>query len=184
MVVRASEDESWRVIGKESDEPKEASIDVVGEGDQNENDMAAAPDSRVTGGKRERSPVGGQEPEAKRARVSPEPGPPSECLAPPQDPRIARVLSTLDSGVPHNEGANGDSQNAVKYLGAGDVFLTEGWRDRWCHCKDVRFISCTLYVAQKVTEEQCLPSLQTRPYLLEEEETYEPPEDPDSGMPS
>ncbi|KAI0653924.1 hypothetical protein C8Q70DRAFT_1142793 [Cubamyces menziesii] len=164
MVVRASEDESWRVIGKESDEPKEASIDVVGERDQNENDVAAAPDSRVTGGKRERSPVGGQEPEAKRARVSPEPGPPSECLAPPQDPRIAKLLSTLDSGVPHNEGANGDSQNAVKYLGAGDVFLTEGWRDRWCHCKD------------------CLPSLQTRPYLLEEEETYEPPEDPDSGL--
>ena len=29
---------------------------------------------------------------------------------------------------------------------------------------------------------QCLSSLQKHPYLLEEEETYEPPEDPDSGM--
>ena len=29
---------------------------------------------------------------------------------------------------------------------------------------------------------QCLPSLHERPYLLEEEETYEPPEDPDSGL--
>lgn len=29
---------------------------------------------------------------------------------------------------------------------------------------------------------QCLPSLQARQYLLEEEETYEPPEDPDSGL--
>lgn len=28
---------------------------------------------------------------------------------------------------------------------------------------------------------QCLPYLLSRPYLLEEEETYEPPEDPDSG---
>ena len=29
---------------------------------------------------------------------------------------------------------------------------------------------------------QCLPCLQAHPYLLEEEDTYEPPEDPDSGM--
>lgn len=28
---------------------------------------------------------------------------------------------------------------------------------------------------------QCLPLLQAHPYLLEEEDTYEPPEDPDSG---
>lgn len=29
---------------------------------------------------------------------------------------------------------------------------------------------------------QCTPSFDGRPYLLEEEETYEPPEDPDSGQ--
>ncbi|KAJ7705439.1 hypothetical protein B0H17DRAFT_973989 [Mycena rosella] len=29
---------------------------------------------------------------------------------------------------------------------------------------------------------QCLSSLEAHPYLLEEEETYEPPEDPDSGL--
>ncbi|KAJ3541451.1 hypothetical protein NM688_g6082 [Phlebia brevispora] len=29
---------------------------------------------------------------------------------------------------------------------------------------------------------QCLPSLQANPFLLEEEETYEPPEDPDVGF--
>ena len=28
---------------------------------------------------------------------------------------------------------------------------------------------------------QCLPSLEAKPYLLEEEDTYEPPDDPDSG---
>lgn len=28
---------------------------------------------------------------------------------------------------------------------------------------------------------QCLPSLEANPFLLKEEETYEPPEDPDSG---
>ncbi|KAG6831550.1 hypothetical protein H0H92_009469 [Tricholoma furcatifolium] len=31
------------------------------------------------------------------------------------------------------------------------------------------------------TETSCLPSLEANPCLLEEEETYEPPEDPDSG---
>ena len=28
---------------------------------------------------------------------------------------------------------------------------------------------------------QCLPSLEANPFLLEEEETYEPPQDPDCG---
>jgi hypothetical protein len=32
-----------------------------------------------------------------------------------------------------------------------------------------------------ICELQCLPSLDGHPYLVEEEETYEPPEDPDSG---
>ncbi|KAH9896876.1 hypothetical protein C8Q73DRAFT_641835 [Cubamyces lactineus] len=163
MAVRTCEDESWRVIGK--DEPKEVNtIDVVGAGDRSENDTRATPESCVTGGKRERSPVGGQEPEAKRARVSPEVGLLSECLAPKQDPRITKLLSRLDSGVLSNEDANGDLQKPERYLGAGDVFLAEGWRDRWCRCRD------------------CIPSLQAHPYLLEEEETYEPPEDPDSGL--
>jgi len=49
-------------------------------------------------------------------------------------------------------------------LGTGDIFLTEGFQTRWCRC------------------DSCLPSLQANPYLLEEEETYEPPEDPDSGL--
>ncbi|KAF7377599.1 UBR-type domain-containing protein [Mycena sanguinolenta] len=49
-------------------------------------------------------------------------------------------------------------------LCTGDVFLTENFRERWCRC------------------DSCLPSLEAHPYLLEEEETYEPPEDPDSGL--
>ncbi|KAF4610255.1 hypothetical protein D9613_010658 [Agrocybe pediades] len=49
-------------------------------------------------------------------------------------------------------------------LGTGDIFLAPGFMDRWCHCGS------------------CLPSLKAHPYLLEEEGTYEPPEDPDSGL--
>ncbi|KAJ7472351.1 hypothetical protein B0H11DRAFT_1352201 [Mycena galericulata] len=49
-------------------------------------------------------------------------------------------------------------------LCTGDVFLTDNFRERWCRCVS------------------CLPSLEAHPYLLEEEDTYEPPEDPDSGL--
>ncbi|KAK0495677.1 hypothetical protein EDD18DRAFT_1170331 [Armillaria luteobubalina] len=49
-------------------------------------------------------------------------------------------------------------------LGTGDVFLTEDFRGRWCRCTS------------------CLPSLEANKFLLQEEETYEPPDDPDSGL--
>ncbi|KAF7303812.1 UBR-type domain-containing protein [Mycena indigotica] len=51
-----------------------------------------------------------------------------------------------------------------KALFTGDAFLVDDFRSKWCRCKS------------------CLPSLEAHPYLLEEEETYEPPEDPDSGL--
>lgn len=41
------------------------------------------------------------------------------------------------------------------------VFLQDGWQTRWCRCP------------------KCLPYFHRLPYMLEEEETYEPPEDPD-----
>ncbi|KII85393.1 hypothetical protein PLICRDRAFT_68097, partial [Plicaturopsis crispa FD-325 SS-3] len=103
------------------------------------------------GTKRSRSPspsASGQH-EHKKRRVSPSASTSeTRCLAPPINPAARTILD-----------ANGTSD-----LGAGDVFLSEGWRERWCRCAN------------------CLPSLSSHPYLLEEEETYEPPEDPDSGL--
>ena len=55
------------------------------------------------------------------------------------------------------------AQDGTWILGEGDIFLSGDWRKRWCLC------------------DLCLPRLQDHPYLLKEEETYEPPEDPDSG---
>ncbi|KAF8904557.1 hypothetical protein CPB85DRAFT_1376906 [Mucidula mucida] len=72
---------------------------------------------------------------------------PRACLAPPLNPVAQQILAD-----PSSE------------LGAGDVFLTEDFRERWCRC------------------EECLPSLEANAFLLKEEETYEPPEDPDSGL--
>jgi len=55
------------------------------------------------------------------------------------------------------------AQSGVHALGAGDIFLAGDWRKRWCQC------------------DSCIPELRKHPYLLEGEETYEPPEDPDSS---
>ncbi|PIL27523.1 transcription factor [Ganoderma sinense ZZ0214-1] len=159
MVVRSSEGDSWRIIGvEETDsvlvdtETKDARVNGKSE------------EVLSTGVKREREGSVGAEPSTKRARVSPD-AESAPCLAPPQGPRVKDLLCALD-GSPNGDAIKKEEESLQpeKYLGAGDVFLTEGWRDRWCRCKN------------------CLPSLEARPYLLEEEETYEPPEDPDSGL--
>ena len=54
------------------------------------------------------------------------------------------------------------AQSGERTPGAGDIFLAGDWRKRWCSC------------------DSCLLELRKHPYLLEEEETFEPPEDPDS----
>ena len=54
------------------------------------------------------------------------------------------------------------AQSGGQTLGAGDIFLSGDWRKRWCSC------------------DSCLSELGKHSYLLEEDETYEPPEDPDS----
>lgn len=46
------------------------------------------------------------------------------CLAPPQDSIAGKVLTELE--------ATGNS-----VLGTGDIFLTAGFRDRWCRCMTV-----------------------------------------------
>jgi E3 ubiquitin-protein ligase UBR7 len=43
--------------------------------------------------------------------------------------------------------------------GRGNMYLGDGWMERWCHC------------------DRCLPLFDHMPYLLEEEELYEPPQD-------
>ncbi|KAJ6466837.1 hypothetical protein C8R45DRAFT_1020277 [Mycena sanguinolenta] len=92
------------------------------------------------------------EPAAKRARTDSGSTPAKPCLAPPPEP-LAQAAYTSTAEL--------DWDTA---LCTGDVFLTENFRARWCRC------------------DSCLPSLEAHPYLLEEEETYEPPEDPDSGL--
>lgn len=92
-------------------------------------------------------------PEAKRPRatlLTPIPLP-ARCLAPRPNSTAQKIFAQRDTPEDLS-------------LGTGDLFLSEGFRNRWCHCAS------------------CLPALEASRYLLEEEETYEPPEDPDSGF--
>lgn len=145
MVVRDTEDSPWKKLGGNPsgvDAPTTAEdqpLDV--------DDSLAAP-----GQKRSRShSLHSDEPERKKQHISPEPS--SPCLAPAPNP----IAQAIFQGLQQPSGTK-------EPLGVGDVFLTEGWRERWCRCS------------------RCFPSLGDRPYLLEEEETYEPPEDPDSAL--
>ncbi|RDB26718.1 Protein mlo2 [Hypsizygus marmoreus] len=141
MVVRDNSKDTWRRLGDDLSTTSEL-VDV-------DNSFS----SSVAGIKRPLSPSNLDVPEAKRARgSSPMPAsPPRPCLAPKSNPFAQKILENL--------GASTESA-----IGAGDIFLSEGFRERWCRCAS------------------CLPSLEANKYLLEEEDTYEPPEDPDSGL--
>ncbi|KAL1736688.1 hypothetical protein EV714DRAFT_198352 [Schizophyllum commune] len=107
---------------------------------------------------------------------------PSPCRAPrgptssASEPRTdtSAAGKNLDAAGPRTDTAGKALDTAGKILeavargdyslGTGDVFLTrEDFRERWCRC------------------EECLPSLLANKFLLEDEETWEPPEDEDSG---
>ncbi|KZP23381.1 hypothetical protein FIBSPDRAFT_786274 [Athelia psychrophila] len=143
IVVRDSDTAIWRVEGAPESESEPVEV-----GD--EADVA-------TGSKRTRAEDGADESDAKRARVSPslitdpKATPTSPCLAPPPNPLATDIMTRH---------ANGDPSR-----GAGDIFLADGWRERWCRCSS------------------CAPSFDFRSYLLSTpEETYTPPPDPDAGL--
>jgi len=156
MVVRDDLTEPWRVLYGE-----ETAVDVTeGRADleiplgQTNSTTDGELETNTSQGrteishKRTLSSTTGDGPEPKRARVDVEP--PVACSAPRINPVALSILKSVEQ--------------TDQRLGAGDLFLTEGFRDRWCRCPS------------------CLPSLEEHPYLLKDEDTYEPPEDPDSGL--
>ncbi|EED82258.1 predicted protein [Postia placenta Mad-698-R] len=153
MVVRDVPGGAWSVIGREAESGANVEVETV--------EARKGLDTGV-GEKRARSPTKGESdaPNAKRARVSPEASSSPACLAPPVNSLAQQIF---DKSLSKMDGA-ATSSGEEDVCGEGDVFLTEGFRDRWCQCSS------------------CLLSFETYPCLLEEEETYEPPEDPDSGL--
>ena len=160
MVVRDSVTDSWRIMNGDSMDSKNL-IEV-------ENGYASA--SSQSGAKRPLSPSA-LEPDAKRAKnLANTPLSQSKpCLAPSQETLARKIFD--DFGL-------SDSSSS---LGAGDIFCTLNFRERWCHCDSVGIVPCVILVITCNAVFQCLPPLQANLFLLEEEETYEPPDDPDSG---
>ncbi|TFK50451.1 hypothetical protein OE88DRAFT_257164 [Heliocybe sulcata] len=146
MVVRDSDDAPWKVIGREEEGHVEVDATDARAGDKRAREQDESTRS------------------SKRTRTSPSLSSQAvPCVAPPPNPTAQTIYSQL-SQTSENRSSVEKNKPILSSHGAGDVFLTEGWRTRWCKCPS------------------CLASLETRPYLLEEEETYEPPEDPDSGL--
>jgi len=137
VVVRKSNEDPWTVVGVASDTDVETDIEP--------------------GAKRSRAASEDGVPASKRMRLDGEnienDGPPSSvspCLAPKSGEEIQSLMQRVEKE---------DYE-----LFAGDLFLTDGFRDRWCKCSS------------------CSESLNAHPYLVTEEETYEPPSDPDSSL--
>ncbi|EJD07863.1 uncharacterized protein FOMMEDRAFT_130921 [Fomitiporia mediterranea MF3/22] len=165
MVVRDDVDAPWTTVGCPSEDIQ---VEISGESETVTGRSLSDPGKDraiAAGGKRtlEAAPSeASEETRAKRPRTSSggDAGgsgvahsiAKSVCIAPQQPRKALEVLDAVSSSRPNFD------------FGAGDVFLTDGWRTRWCRC------------------DNCLISLMEQSYLLEEEETYEPPEDPDSGF--
>lgn len=120
MAVRDTPTDKWRCIGgvglgSESDHPV---------------DVEEPSGSTKTGSKRLRSASPDETGATKRARgsfvvIAPTP---SQCLAPPPSTLAQTILA-------------GDLTSDSSSLGTGDVFLTDGFRERWCRCPCVCHLS-------------------------------------------
>lgn len=118
MVVRDGERGSWRRLEEEHSENSQ-------EGFDDPPLDVADPQPVTTKRPRSRSSQD-DEPDAKRARVSAS----SPCLAP--------TVSHVAQGILDNQVST--SENSA-LDGTGDIFLTEGFRQRWCRCERVSVTS-------------------------------------------
>ncbi|KAF9788430.1 hypothetical protein BJ322DRAFT_1106424 [Thelephora terrestris] len=138
VVIRRSSEGVWTVLGGASDLDADFHIDVE------------------AGAKRSRNVSEDGEPALKRVRLhggdeqSGTSASALPCLAPSPSQEVQSLLQQVEKGD-------------YEFF-AGDLFLTDDFRDRWCKCTS------------------CSESLSAHPYLLTEEDTYEPPADPDSGL--
>jgi len=122
MVVRNNPAHPWRRLEARMDQPEpEAEV---------RRDDSRSPIR--SGVKRPLTPTTAV-PVAKRPRPDAEyPLPTVACLAVPQNLIAQQILSNL---------ATADGSIS---LGTGDIFLKEGFRDRWCRCSSVRVTSSFL----------------------------------------
>lgn len=151
VVVPAPGGEGFVVIGEDIHEAAE--VDVGGdEGGEGRDALGAV-------GTKRRAADDEENPPTKRPRASPNPGEEakgeagpstagSTCLAPPINKAAQSVIDRLKVNASDSKG------------GYGDVFLSAGWRDRWCKCSNVS--TCITSLLKYVPSIPPLPALQSK----------------------
>ena len=131
-------DPRWKVLNGE-DEKVGAEVDVTPEGKRLlvggevcVEAERARKRLRVEGGSRVIVSTGS--PQVALRVASPEAE--AHCLAPPPISLSQRVLKRLYART-----SKPDTETKMDELGEGDIFLTEGWRERWCRCPKVYSLS-------------------------------------------
>ncbi|KAF8309694.1 uncharacterized protein EI90DRAFT_3052621 [Cantharellus anzutake] len=181
MIIRGEHDNSWIVIGG-------ADIDSQ-LGDQARPDIgdytalqvepsggsqaphlakrALSPDIERNGGEAKRQRRGASPPsESKNSPGGLKPVGSVSCSRPPENSLAQATIHCRKTRKP----LTGSSSPSIEDLGDCDIFLSEGFRLRWCRCAD-----CTLMFEWEKNHPRYR-------FLFEEEpDLYEPPEDPDSG---
>lgn len=141
VVVRDNLDAPWRVVDADVNQA-EATLDVMDapEDDPLSGDVRRLESEQTIGTKRALSPDGLADIPPKRARGDTSLSTASVedstipvktvCVAPSPIPNIQAIYDGLDK-------TNEISTFTSTLESAGDVFLTEGWRERWCQCSSV-----------------------------------------------
>ncbi len=174
MVVREDPDSSWNVIGALQEDDLVVDDPVVEQSQEAESDIPTA-SVEALGSEGTHTPTrsGDDSPSSSntdavqgKKRTLPTPptiGGPSAKRSRTFEPSSHPPQKFCQAPAPNSFAQAIFVQDGARTLGEGDIFLSGDWRERWCLC------------------DLCLPRLQEHPYLLKGDETYEPPEDPDSS---
>jgi hypothetical protein len=173
MVVREDLDSSWNVIGALQDDdlvvddPAESDIPTASSTQQQlDSERTHTPTGSLSGdGSPSSSNTDTFQGKKRTLPTPPSIGGPSTKRPRTFGPSPHLPQKLCQAPAPNSFAQTIIVQDGARTLGEGDIFLSGDWRERWCLC------------------DLCLPRLQEHPYLLKEEETYEPPEDPDSSKP-
>ncbi|KAG2004682.1 hypothetical protein CC2G_003213 [Coprinopsis cinerea AmutBmut pab1-1] len=133
MVVRDTTDSPWVRIGDHVQGGREEAVVVDDVGPSNAGHKRRLSPSDATAGTRE--------PKRTKVPSTPDSTESNPCIAPQPNPLASTIyeqdLTSSDGGK----------------LGTGDIFLTDGFRERWCRCDNVRVFS--KHVARKRKRMNC-----------------------------
>ena len=123
MVVRQDPGSAWNVLD---------GVSLPNDSERGgENGLVDMGQDCQTGEKRPHSRAGFDFSDAKRPRISnidelsPADSSSQSCIAPPENSTAQRVFALVGS------------DDISQRIGHGDLFLTDGWRSRWCRCSSV-----------------------------------------------